>query len=305
MIRSLEENSAALTQTVSVGQVTEVLEELYPLHLAEEWDAPGLIVGNLNWAVERIHCAVDPTFETITEAIKLGADMLIVHHPLFFKAVHEVSGKSFRGEIMEMLIENHCALWVGHTNADSVNRGQGLAFVEKLALEDLGPLQVIDDPSSDSAVGLGRVGRLSTPETLNDFAHRVAAALPQTHEGIDVAGDLDAPISTVAVLPGSGDSMIDDAIAAQADVYVTSDLRHHPVTDAMQQAYFEGRQQGSSSPTIAFINTPHSSIEKLWLEVYGLQDIKSELSSRYGNQASAIEISLTNLNTNPWNLHIS
>lgn len=53
--------------------------------------------------------------------------------------------------------------------------------------------------------------------------------------GVQVCGDLDATIGTVAVLPGSGDSLF-DVRAAGVDVYVTSDLRHHPVTDAIEQA---------------------------------------------------------------------
>ena len=62
---------------------------------------------------------------------------------------------------------------------------------------------------------------------LRDFARRVADVLPCTELGVQVCGDLDAPVNTVAVLPGSGDSLFDEVRATGVDVYVTSDLRHH------------------------------------------------------------------------------
>ena len=88
---------------------------------------------------------------------------------------------------------------------------------------------------------------------------------------MQVCGDLDVPVSTVAVLPGSGDSLFDEVRAAGADVYVTSDLRHHPVTDAIEQARYEASMRasgvamghGDGRVRPAFVNTPHSAIESM------------------------------------------
>ncbi len=85
-------------------------------------------------------------------------------------------------------------------------------------------------------VGLGRVGSLAEPMRLREFADVVAQALPATKVGVQVAGSLDALVRSVAVLPGSGDSMFGTVNALGADVYVTSDLRHHPATDELQQS---------------------------------------------------------------------
>ena len=103
--------------------VVRVLEDLYPLNLAESWDNPGLIVGNPTDKVNKIVCLSDPTLEAVEESCKMGADLIVSHHPLFFRSVHEVSGLSVRGKIVQTLIENHCGLWVGHTNADAAFRG--------------------------------------------------------------------------------------------------------------------------------------------------------------------------------------
>ena len=73
----------------NLKQVIDVLETLYPLRYAEEWDEPGLIVGDLSHDVHRIVFAADPTSAIIDKAIATGADLLITHHPLFFRSVHE------------------------------------------------------------------------------------------------------------------------------------------------------------------------------------------------------------------------
>ena len=104
----------------------------------------------------------------------------------------------------------------------------------------------------DSDIGLGRVGRLAAPIPLRDFVTRTAEVLPRTPWGIRAAGDPDAVVSTVAVCGGSGDSLIDAATAAGADVYVTGDLRHHVVDESLR----------SGSP--ALIDAGHWATEFPW-----------------------------------------
>src|SRR5680860_1630868 len=69
----------------TVADVVAWVERRFPPDLAEEWDAPGLAVGNPSSPVEHVHFAVDPTLEVIREAIAAGADMLITHHPLMLR----------------------------------------------------------------------------------------------------------------------------------------------------------------------------------------------------------------------------
>ena len=103
----------------ALSQVVDVLETLYPLRYAEQWDEPGLIVGDLRQPVRDIAFAADPSMAVVDQAIAGGVDLLVCHHPLFFRSVHAVSGLGFRGEIVRKLNLAGCALWVGHTNASS------------------------------------------------------------------------------------------------------------------------------------------------------------------------------------------
>ena len=97
----------------TLKQVVDVLETLYPLRYAEQWDEPGLIVGDLRRPVRSIAFAADPSMAVVDQAIAVGIDLLVCHHPLFFRSVHAVSGLGFRGEIVRKLNRAGCALWWG------------------------------------------------------------------------------------------------------------------------------------------------------------------------------------------------
>lgn len=86
----------------------------------------------------------------------------------------------------------------------------------------------------EQACGLGRVGELETPMTLREFTQQVADALPETVWGVRAAGDPEQMVKKVAVSSGSGDSFLADAAKLGVDVYVTSDLRHHPVDEHLR-----------------------------------------------------------------------
>lgn len=289
-------------------EAVQALEKLYPLEYAEDWDAPGLIVGDLLAPVRRIVCVCDPKLSTVTHAIDMGADLLVTHHPLFFKAVHDVSGRGVRGEIVQRLMTHHCGLWVGHTNADVAWRGVAHVAADAFGLRNLRPL--VSTGQSDSAqhpVGLGRVGALDTSMSLRDFSQRVFDVLPRTQLGIQVAGNLDALVKTVAVLPGSGDSLFDAVRESQADVYVTSDLRHHPATDAFEQALYESQLRSKINPDCEkkvypmLINTPHSAIESLWFN-YAISDIAHAVTQISGERP---EVTWLPDSCDPWNYVIN
>ena len=86
----------------------------------------------------------------------------------------------------------------------------------------------------DTATGLGRIGELPEPMTLREFTQQVADALPETAWGVRAAGDPDHVVRTVAVSSGAGDSFLSDVARLGVDVYVTSDLRHHPVDEHLR-----------------------------------------------------------------------
>ena len=133
-----------------------------------------------------------------------------------------------RGEITEV-VEDRLEM--------TVPRGRRAAVVAALRAShpyEEPAFSVVEHATHPAGTGLGRIGTLPEPTTLRALAERVAAALPATPQGIRVAGDLDAQVSTVAVCGGSGDSLLGTVRALGADVYLTADLRHHPASEALE-----------------------------------------------------------------------
>ncbi|WP_245819490.1 Nif3-like dinuclear metal center hexameric protein [Rhodococcoides yunnanense] len=93
---------------------------------------------------------------------------------------------------------------------------------------------VLEEVRQPSSTGLGRVGTLRAPVTLREFTDRVRAAVPETAWGVRAAGDPDARVETVALCGGAGDSFLGVVRSLGADVFVTSDLRHHPVDEHLR-----------------------------------------------------------------------
>ncbi|MGO1316519.1 MAG: Nif3-like dinuclear metal center hexameric protein [Cellulomonadaceae bacterium] len=138
--------------------------------------------------------------------------------------------------------------------------------------------------------GLGRVGSLAPSLSLGALAQRVAERLPATAQGVRVSGPPDARVERVAVLGGSGGSLVDAVRACGADVYVTSDLRHHQVSELREQAEF------SAAPGTPFvIDTAHFASEWPWLELAA-----HDLGHDCACAGATVETRVSTRCTDPW-----
>jgi dinuclear metal center YbgI/SA1388 family protein len=262
--------------------VVAALESLYPLESAADWDRVGLVAGDPDQPVRRILFALDPTLAVIDEARTWGADLLVTHHPLLLRGVHSVATTGAKGASVTALVRSSIALWVGHTNADVADPGVSTVLADALGLATQRPL------STEGAYAVGRVGELPSPMRLAEFADVVAAALPATAGGIRVSGDADAQVRTIAVMGGSGDDRFDDVRASEADVYVTADLRHHPVLEA--------REESRGGPPF-LIDAGHWATESLWL-ASGRERLLAALEHVPG--ATRVEARVSAIRTEPW-----
>lgn len=137
----------------------------------------------------------------------------------------------------------------------------------------------LDNPQDlDTAFGLGRIGELPEPMTLRDFTQQVANALPATAWGVRAAGDPDRMVQKVAVSSGSGDSFLDTVAGLDVDVYVTSDLRHHPVDEHLR----------AGGPAV--IDTAHWASEFPWCQQ------AADLVA----QQCGVDVDVIDLRTDPW-----
>lgn len=130
----------------TVGQIVSAMDSAYPPHLAEDWDAVGLICGDPEEPADRVVFALDCTDEVADAAIDSGAQMLIVHHPLLLRGVTSVPANSPKGRIIHKLIRNNVALFAAHTNADSARPGVNDRLAEILGVTPGRPLRPIPQP---------------------------------------------------------------------------------------------------------------------------------------------------------------
>jgi dinuclear metal center YbgI/SA1388 family protein len=209
-----------------LADVIAVLERAYPPELAESWDAVGLVCGDPDESVTKVLVCVDPVDATVDEALELGAQLIVAHHPLLLKGVHGVPADTPKGRLVHRLVRGGCALLCMHTNADSADPGVSDALATALGMRITGPLL----PDANGKTGTGRIGEVD-PQPFAEFLERVAIALPETAGGVRGAGELSRTVETVAVCGGAGDTYLDAALAAGVDAYVTADLRHHPASE--------------------------------------------------------------------------
>jgi len=260
----------------------------------------GLVCGDPAAEVTRVLFAVDPVREVVDEALRIGADLLVTHHPLYLRGtttVAPVGPAGFKGQVVHDLIRGGVALLVAHTNADRADPGVSDALAAAVDLRVTGPL--VPDPADPTGRrGLGRLCEPLAPLTLAAFAEQAARGLPATAAGLRIAGDPAAPVRTVAVCGGSGDGLFAQVRAAGADVFLTADLRHHPASEARQAAGQTGGSAGGSARAPALVDAAHWATEWPWCEQAAGQ--LDEISDRHG---WALRTYVSRTVTDPWTAH--
>ena len=211
-------------------KVIEILEEQSPKSYACDWDNVGLLVGREDKEIQKIYIALDATDEAIEEAIANGADMLLTHHPMIFKGMKRVTQEDFIGRRIIRLIQNDMVYYAMHTNFDVM--GMADLAADYLGISDTRVLE-ITSVSETGEEGIGRYGSLKKEMTVRECCEEVKQAF--SLENVKVFGDLERKVKTAAISPGSGKSVISNALQAGVDVLITGDIDHHEGIDAVAQ----------------------------------------------------------------------
>ena len=146
---------------------------------------------------------------------------------------------------------------------------------------------VVDSVALLSPTGLGRVGDVPATDLLT-FVQQLAANLPPNDSGVRFTGDPGRQVHRVAVCGGAGDSLFEDVATAGVDVFVTSDLRHHPVSDFI------------ADHDVAVVDIPHASGEALWLSAWA-----DQLVADAAAEGLAVSAAANPRNTDPWAGHVA
>jgi len=263
----------------TVEQVTNFLDETFPASSAADWDSVGLVVGSPANEVERILLTVDVTQETVQQAIDEGASLIVAHHPLLLRGVTSIAETTNKGMLVSQLLRHKIALYTAHTNADAAWPGVSDALAEAIGLV------VQPEVALEVETGIGRIGELAKPMTAHGFAQQVARSLPFSPSAVQVAGDTDKSIKTVAVCGGAGDSLLEAVSVLNVDAYVTSDLRHHVASEFV------------ATNDCALINIAHWAGEWPWLN-----QLARQMDDVFGDKVKVI---VSQIPTDPWAISIA
>lgn len=227
-------------------EIVEVIESTYPKHAAEKWDNVGLLVGRTEKEVKKIFVALDATDEVIEEAVQVGADMLVTHHPLIFSPMKQITDEHFIGSRVVKLLQHDISYYAMHTNYDVI--GMAELSGKTLGLQDMEVFEVTD---VECNAGFGRIGSLETEMTLEECCELVKRKFALSN--VKLFGDKKKVVKRAAVLPGSGKDMIETAVSKKAEVYITGDIAHHDGIDAVAQG-------------LAIIDAGHYGLEHIFID---------------------------------------
>ena len=120
---------------MKLENIISEIEQFAPLQLQESYDNAGLIIGNTSMEISSALLCIDVTEAVIDEAILIGAQLIISHHPLIFSGVKKINEKNEIERCVVKAIKNSIAIYAAHTNLDSVEKGVNAKICEKLALQ--------------------------------------------------------------------------------------------------------------------------------------------------------------------------
>ena len=238
-----------------------LLEHIAPARLAEPWDNPGLQVGSYSQEIRKIRLALDPTLNTLRKASETGSQLLLTHHPLIFKPLSSLEINAYPQNVIFEASRRGISVVAAHTNLDVAKGGMNDILADLLGLNRV---EVLEEADQGNGVGMGRIGDLTEPTTLSGMIKHVKRIL--AIEKLTIVAQGNALIRRVAVVAGSGGSLLRIASEKGADLLLTGDVSHHHALEA-------------ETLRIALIDGGHFHTEKIAFRHFG-DRLKEEIVAR-------------------------
>ena len=254
---------------MKIKEVLHALERFAPLPLQESYDNAGLQIGLTEAEVSGALLCLDVTEKVVDEAIRKGCNVIVSHHPLIFRKLAHVTEQTYVERCVMKAIKNDVAIISMHTNLDSAEGGVNHKMAEKLSLQNvrfIGAEQVVDGVRG----AIGVIGELPDSQSAESFLDTLKEAFQV--ECIQANELLCRPVKTVALCGGAGSFLLDDAVRAGADAFVTGEMHYHE--------YF-GHEQELQIAVIGHYQSEQYTAEVLRqiLEPLGVHCITSEINT--------------------------
>ena len=212
--------------------IINIIESVAPLSYQEAWDNSGLQVGDRNAEVHEALLTVDVTESVVNEAISIGCDLIISHHPLIFRGLKQLTGATPQERCVMQALRHNIAIYSAHTSMDSYLHGVSGRMAEKLGIQDY---RILIPSASHVGAGLGVIGDMAEPMEAEAFVEHVARVFAAPNTALRWVKGEDKRISTVAICGGAGAEFVEQAIAQGADAFVSADFKYHELQNAYQR----------------------------------------------------------------------
>jgi dinuclear metal center YbgI/SA1388 family protein len=254
-----------------IKEIIQALERFAPLPLQDGFDNAGLQVGLTEAEATGALLCLDVTEAVVDEAVARGYNLIISHHPLLFKGLKSVTGRTYVERCLMKAIKNDIVVYSAHTNLDNASGGVNYKIAEKIGLYDV---HILEPKSGEEGAGSGVIGELKEPETETEFLKRIKRLFEVScvkHNHLN--GRL---IRRVALCGGAGAFLLPKAVTEGADVFITGEVRYHDYFD------YEDR--------ILIAEIGHYESEQYTKEIF--YSIIREL-------CPTLDVEMTRVNTNP------
>jgi dinuclear metal center YbgI/SA1388 family protein len=217
---------------MKIKEITDFLETIAPLEYQERYDNAGLIVGDINNDFKGALICLDSTEEVVDEAIDLGYNFIIAHHPIIFQGIKKLTGKTYIGRTILKAIKNDIAIYAMHTNLDNAFlNGVSTKIANKLGFENL---EILDPKPEflikNQQVGTGVIANLENEMEEMEFLNYLKEKLKLNC--IKYTSLRNKPVRKVAICGGACSFLLKKAKYVDADVFVTADFKYHEFFDA-------------------------------------------------------------------------
>ena len=197
---------------MTVQNIYDLLDAVAPFETQEPYDNSGLLVGSPSQEVSGILFALDVTDSVIQEAVSLGANLIVTHHPLMFDPIRRLTDETFEGRLLLRLARENISLIASHTCLDQAPGGINDALAECCALLEV------------EGEGFVRVGTLPQALRAGELKEYLAAAL---NTEVRLMGDPDIQVSRLGLCSGAGGSEWEAAVALGAQAFLSGEVKHH------------------------------------------------------------------------------
>ena len=211
---------------ILIKDIIVELEKYAPLSLQDGFDNAGLQVGDINRPATGVLLCLDVTEEVLEEARGKGCNLIVSHHPLAFRAFKSLTGSTYVERCMMKACKWDLTIYSAHTNLDNAPGGVNFRLAELIGLKDV---RVLSPKDENLSAGSGAVGVLPTEEDDLSFLLRIKALFKV--DCVKHSALIGRKIRKVALCGGSGAFLVEDAIAAGADVFITGEAKYNDFYD--------------------------------------------------------------------------